>query len=60
MCIHIAACFWFLTARIDSFSPDTWVVRNDFHDETIIIKYLASIYWSVATVLTVGYGDIHA
>lgn len=23
-------------------------------------KYLASIYWSISTVLTVGYGDITA
>jgi hypothetical protein len=56
----VAGCFWFLTAKINDFSPNTWVVRNNYIDEPDERKYLASIYWAVSTVLTVGYGDIHA
>ncbi len=29
-------------------------------NESIDIKYLYSLYWSVVTLMTVGYGDITA
>jgi hypothetical protein len=29
---HLFACFWFLTAKIDDFIPDTWVVRMGIVD----------------------------
>jgi hyperpolarization activated cyclic nucleotide-gated potassium channel 1 len=49
-----------MSAKLDDFSPNTWVIRMNLQDEEIGTKYLASLYWAVATVLTVGYGDIHA
>lgn len=58
--IHIAACFWFMSSRISNYEPNTWVVRNQLIDEDPLSQYLASLYWSISTVLTVGYGDIHA
>ena len=27
--IHLFSCFWFLTAKLDNFNEDTWVVRRD-------------------------------
>lgn len=27
VCVHVASCFWFLTAKLDDFGPDTWVTR---------------------------------
>lgn len=60
VCIHVAACFWYLSSRLSDYEPDTWVVRNEMKDESYWRQYLASVYWSVSTVLTVGYGDIHA
>ena len=27
---------------------------------TVIYQYIVSLYWSTATTVTVGYGDIHA
>ena len=58
VCVHISACFWYLTYKLSDFSPDSWVVRNGYQDDTNGKKYLASMYWAVATILTVGYGDI--
>ena len=58
--VHIASCIWYLTAKLDDFSPECWIIRNNLSDSSISKKYLASIYWAVATILTVGYGDVHA
>lgn len=60
LCVHLAACFWFFTARLDNFEPETWVVRYDYINDSVWSQYLTSIYWTVTTVVTVGYGDISA
>jgi ABC-type phosphate transport system permease subunit len=60
ICVHVSSCLWYLTAKIDNYGPETWVVKNNFQDESIAKKYLASLYWAIFTTLTVGYGDIHA
>jgi hyperpolarization activated cyclic nucleotide-gated potassium channel 2 len=26
--VHLTACFWYLTAKLDDFHPDTWVMRH--------------------------------
>lgn len=57
---HIFACVWYLMARIESFSPDTWVMRMGLIDEPNINVYLQSLYFSFTVFLTVGYGDIFA
>ncbi|CAG9326193.1 unnamed protein product [Blepharisma stoltei] len=58
LCVHIVGCLWFFCARINNFSPSTWVVRCDYLDDTVDVQYIASIYWAMTTVTTVGYGDI--
>lgn len=60
LCVHIMGCFWFMSARIDGFTPDCWVVRRGILDSDIPTQYLNSIYWAFTTVTTVGYGDITA
>jgi CRP-like cAMP-binding protein len=56
--VHIVSCIWYLTAKIDDFSPNTWVVRCGYADADMGTLYLTSLYWAFTTLLTVGYGDI--
>lgn len=59
-CVHLMGCLWYFSSKIDAGSVDSWVVRYGFQDEDNMTLYLRSIYWAVATILTVGYGDITA
>eukprot|EP00347_Sterkiella_histriomuscorum_P012023 403370187 len=57
---HIFACFWYITARINDFGPDTWVFRRRILDNEVYAQYMLAYYWSSQTITTLGYGDIPA
>ena len=57
---HIFACFWYFIARMDSFNPDTWIMRMGLIDDSNFSVYLKSLYFAFTVFLTVGYGDIYA
>lgn len=58
--IHLVACFWYLIAKIDDFDEETWVVRMHMQDDDNFTLYITSVYWTVQTITTVGFGDIPA
>jgi len=49
-----------MIAKYDDFSPDSWVYRYEMTDQGNFSLYLAALYWTFQTLLTVGYGDIGA
>ncbi|CAD8104029.1 unnamed protein product [Paramecium primaurelia] len=60
VCVHIMGCLWYLVAKLNYFGPNTWVYELDLLNKSEYELYLTSIYWAVATICTVGFGDIHA
>jgi hyperpolarization activated cyclic nucleotide-gated potassium channel 2 len=37
---------------------DNWLTFKDLYYETWYVRYVNSVYWAVATMSTIGYGDI--
>ena len=56
--IHWLACGWFLSAAVAQFPPDCWVQRYGIGDAAPVAQYVRSLYWTITTMTTVGYGDI--
>ncbi|KAL5197262.1 hypothetical protein ABZP36_000774 [Zizania latifolia] len=60
--VHCAGCFFYLLADRYPDPTKTWIsaYMPEFHSETLWSRYVASVYWSISTLATVGYGDLHA
>ncbi|KAK1666043.1 hypothetical protein QYE76_054202 [Lolium multiflorum] len=60
--VHCAACFYYLLADRYPIPKETWIgnTMEDFHQQGLWIRYVTSVYWSITTLTTVGYGDYHA
>ncbi|XP_058201918.1 potassium channel KAT3-like isoform X2 [Rhododendron vialii] len=60
--VHSAGCFYYWMAIHHKTSDDTWIGAqvHDFEHENIWMGYTYSMYWSIVTLTTVGYGDLHA
>lgn len=58
--IHLFSCLWYLTAKLNDFNDDVWVVRKGLVYDSTGRLYFESVYWSVQVLTTVGYGDFGA
>jgi len=62
MC-HLCTCFWIIIATMgdnperDEFKG-TWLANFYTREKSLVDIYLISMYWTITTITTVGYGDI--
>ncbi|KAK3033875.1 hypothetical protein RJ639_032780, partial [Escallonia herrerae] len=59
--VHCAGCFIYLLAVRHHDPSKTWIgaVMQNFQQESLWTRYVTSIYWSITTLSSTGYGDIH-
>ncbi|XP_077251000.1 potassium channel KAT3-like isoform X2 [Tasmannia lanceolata] len=60
--VHCAGCINYLIADRYPDPKRTWIgaVTENFKEERLWDRYVMSIYWSITTLTTTGYGDLHA
>ncbi|KAJ6364931.1 hypothetical protein OIU76_029832 [Salix suchowensis] len=60
--VHCAGCFNYLIADRYPDPKRTWIgaVNPDFKEERLWNRYVTAMYWSITTLTTTGYGDLHA
>lgn len=60
--VHCAGCTYYLLAERYPDRHKTWIgsVMPNFREQSIWVRYICSLYWSITTLTTVGYGDLHA
>ncbi|KAJ9183994.1 hypothetical protein P3X46_007784 [Hevea brasiliensis] len=60
--INIAGCFYYRLALTYSDPSNTWIgsVWAHFQQRDLWVRYVTSLYWSITTLTTTGYGDLHA
>ncbi|XVF01144.1 hypothetical protein REPUB_Repub04eG0063200 [Reevesia pubescens] len=60
--VHCAGCLYYLLADLYPHQGKTWLgsVNPNFRETSLWIRYISALYWSITTMTTVGYGDLHA
>lgn len=56
--VNVTACIFYFAARVQGLNDTTWVGKYGIESEPTDTRYLCSIYWSITTLATIGYGDI--
>lgn len=57
---HFAACLWYYigTVHYDDETKGSWLRAQNVNIENKWDAYLISMYWSIVTLFTTGYGDV--
>ncbi|KAL2477546.1 Potassium channel AKT2/3 [Forsythia ovata] len=59
---HSAGCLYYFLAVKYPHQGKTWIgsAIPNFRETSLWIRYISALYWSITTMTTVGYGDLHA
>ncbi|TVU22842.1 hypothetical protein EJB05_32562, partial [Eragrostis curvula] len=60
--VHCSGCFNYLIADRYPYPARTWIgaAIPNYRSESLWVRYVTAIYWSITTLTTTGYGDLHA
>ncbi|CAN4076979.1 unnamed protein product [Withania somnifera] len=60
--VHCAGCFNYVIADRYPDAKRTWIgaANPTFKEDSLWDRYITSLYWSIVTLTTTGYGDLHA
>ncbi|KAL0548905.1 hypothetical protein IC582_013382 [Cucumis melo] len=60
--VHCAGCVYYLLADRYPHQGKTWIgtLFPNFKEISFGVRYTSAMYWSITTMTTVGYGDLHA
>ncbi|KAF7842733.1 potassium channel AKT2/3 isoform X1 [Senna tora] len=60
--VHCGGCLYYILAEVYPHHGKTWIgsVNPDFTETSLWKRYISAMYWSITTMTTVGYGDLHA
>lgn len=56
--LHLITCFWVFVGGLNMNISENWIQNFSFASENNSDLYITSLYWSITTLVTVGYGDI--
>jgi hypothetical protein len=60
LCVaHWCACIFYLVGEWSGDAEGNWMAKYGIWDDDWTIKYITALYYSITTMITIGYGDVH-